>query len=292
MYYIVYGLLWLVSLLPFSVLYFFSDGIYLLVFYVFKYRRNVVMSNLQTAFPEKNEKERIKIAKGFYQNLIDTFFESIKLITISKRQIEKRSAGEFDVINNLAAKGLNIHILAGHQFNWEYANGLFAMNLKIPFVCIYMPLTNKNLDKLFIKIRKRFGTKLISAQDFKSKMHRIFSQQHSLGLVADQNPGNPSNAYWVNFFGKPAPFLRGPAKGAVKNNTAVAMVGLRKIKRGHYHFDCTLLTETASLFSPQQLTVMYKNEVEKTIRKDPANYLWSHRRWKYEWKPEYGEIVE
>lgn len=292
MYYIVYGFLWLVSLLPLRVLYFFGDAIYGLVFYVFKYRLNVVMSNLAGAFPEKTEAERRKIAKKFYHNFIDTFIESIKFISISKKQILKRSTGEFDLINGLTDKGRNVHVMAAHQFNWEFGNLLYAMNLKIPFVGIYMTISNKILNRIFFDIRKRYGTVLISAQEFKGKMHQVFSKQYVLGLAADQNPGHPANAYWMNFMGRPAPFVTGPAKGAIKNNTAVVFVGFQKIKRGHYHFRATLLAENGSLFTPQELTLIYKKEVENTIRMDPSNYLWSHRRWKYEWKPEYGPIYE
>jgi len=292
MYYLVYGLLWLVSLIPFRVLYFFSDCIYLLVFYVSKYRKQVVLNNLKIAFPEKTETERIKIAKEFYHNLIDTFLESIKFITISKKQIEKRGTGEYDIINNLAAKGFNIHIMAGHQFNWEYANLLYSMNLNIPFVGVYMTINNKHLNRIFFNFRKRYGTVLISNQEFRDKRQEVFSKQYSLALAADQNPGDPSNAYWMHFFGKPVPFLTGPAKGAILNNAAVVIVGFSKVKRGYYHFSTYLITENSTLFTPQQLTILYKNKLEEIIRKEPANYLWSHRRWKYEWKKEYGEILD
>lgn len=290
MYYIIYGFLYLVSLLPLRVLYFFGDGIYGLVFYIIKYRRDVVMNNLKIAFPDRTAKERMRIAKDFYHNFIDTFIETIKFISISKKEIQRRSTGEFEIINAMIEKGRNVHIMAAHQFNWEFTNLLYAMNLKTPFVGVYMPIANKALDKIFFDFRKQFGTILISAPDFKNKMHQVFAGQHVLALAADQNPGNPSNAYWVNFMGKPAPFVTGPAKGAVKYNTAVVYVGFQKIKRGYYHFTATLLAENGSDYTPQQLTVMYKNEVEKIIRRDPANYLWSHRRWKYDWKEEYGPV--
>ena len=291
MYYIIKGFLWLVSLLPLRVLYFIGDGFYALVFYVFKYRRDVVMNNLAIAFPEKTGQERKKIAKQFYHNLIDTFIESIKFISISKKEIQKRSSGEFELINRLIDKGSNVHLMAGHQFNWEYANLLYSLNLKIPFVGIYMPIANKSLDRIFYQFREQFGTVLISAQDFKNKMHAVFSKQYMLALAADQNPGDPANAYWVNFMGKPAPFVTGPAKGAVKYNTAVVMVGFQKVKRGYYRFTTTLLAEDGSKHTAEELTVLYKNTLENIIRQDPANYLWSHRRWKYEWKPEYGPVL-
>ena len=293
MYYVVYGFLWLVSILPLRVLYFFADCIYGLVFYIIKYRKGVVLNNLAIAFPEKTEKERKQIAKKFYHNFLDAFIESIKFITISKRQILKRSTCDFETINKLSVKGYNVHIMAGHQFNWEFGNALAAMTLTVPFVGIYMPISNKVLDRIFYNFRERYGTILISATEFKNNAnHPSFSKQYTFGLAADQNPGDPSNGYWMNFFDKPVPFVTGPGKGAVKNNTAVVIVGFHKIKRGYYHFSTKLLTENGSLFSPEALTVMYKNALEEIIRKDPSNYLWSHRRWKYDWKPEYGNIIE
>lgn len=292
MYYIVYGFLWLISLLPLRVLYFFGDCIYALIFYIIKYRRDVVISNISNAFPEKEHKEVIRIAKKFYHNFIDTFIEAIKLLSSGKKFISKRSSGEYDLINTLLSQGKNIHIMAGHQFNWEFGNLLYSFKLPVPFAGIYMPVSNKALDKIFYNLRKRYGTILISARDFKNQAFDVFSNQYMLAMAADQNPGHPANAYWMNFMGRPAPFVTGPAKGAVKHNTAVVMVAFEKKKRGYYHFPVKLLTDEGSGFTPQQLTIMYKNELEAVIRKDPSNYLWSHRRWKHEWKPEYGEIIK
>ena len=142
MYYVVYGFLWLISILPMRVLYVLADGIYVLAYYVFKYRKDVVMKNLLQAFPEKTDAERTAIAKAFYHNFIDTLFESIKFITISKKEIERRSTADFEMLHQLAAKGLNIHLLGGHQFNWEFGNVLYSKNLTIPFIGIYMPFQN------------------------------------------------------------------------------------------------------------------------------------------------------
>lgn len=292
MYYIIYGFLWLVSLLPFRMLYLLSDVVYGFLYYVIKYRKDVVMNNLLIAFPEKTEKERIKIAKQFYHNLIDTFLESIKFISITPKAAYKRCSAEYDLMNELIEKGKNIHALGCHQFNWEYANVLYPLNLKAPFIGVYMPITNKILDKIFYDFRKRHGTVLVAATKFRTQMHSIFPGRYVLALAADQNPGTPAGAYWVNFFGKPAPFVTGPAKGAIRNKTAVVMIGFKKIKRGHFHFDAKLITEDASAFTARELTIIYKNEVERIIRQDPANYLWSHRRWRHEWKPEYGPILD
>lgn len=290
MYYIIYPLLYLVSLLPFFILYGISNFIAAVLYHVAGYRKQVVLNNLRIAFPEKTEQERKQIAKKFYRYFTDTFIETIKFISISKKELQKRSTGSFDIINDLIDKGYNINLMAGHQFNWEYANLLYALNLKIPFVGVYMPITNKALDKIFFDFRSRYGTILISATDFKNKMHDVFKKQYMLALAADQNPGGPGSGYWLNFFGRPTPFVTGPEKGAVKNNAAVVYIGFKKIKRGYYRFDVTLLTEQSAGLPTGELTRRYRDVLEKTIKEDPANYLWSHRRFKFEWKEEYRHL--
>jgi Kdo2-lipid IVA lauroyltransferase/acyltransferase len=290
MYYIVYPLLYFVSLLPFFILYAVSDFFAFILYYFIQYRRDVVMNNLAIAFPEKSLEERKKIAKKFYQYFTDSFIESLKFISISKKQLLKRSTGSFEIINQLIDKGCNINLMAGHQFNWEFANLLYAFNLKVPFVGLYMPIENKILNKIFFDIRGRYGTILISALDFKNKRFEVFDKQYLLALAADQNPGNPSLGYWINFFGRPTPFSPGPEKGAITNNAAVVYVGFKKIKRGHYNFITTLLHEHSGDTKPGELTCLYRDILEKTIREDPPNYLWSHRRFKYEWKEEFKDL--
>ncbi len=293
MYYVVYGLLYVVSLLPLRVLYLFSNLAHFFVYRVKGYRKEVVMSNLAIAFPEKTLEERQKIARQFYLNFLDTFIESIKMISISKKELIRRSDCEFEYINELIAKGRNIHIMAGHQFNWEFANLVYAMHLRTPFVGIYAPIGSKVMNRIFFNIRKRYGTILISTKEFKNKMHGVFAEQYILALAADQNPGLPTNAYWMNFFGKPAPFVKGPGKGAVKNNTAVVYVGFEKPRRGHYRFRIYPMVENGADHTPEELTRIYKELLEDTIRRNPANYLWSHRRWRHQWdEATYGPVIE
>ena len=291
MYYIIYPILWLLSLLPFRVLYVFSDAIYFLVFHVFAYRKAVVLSNLRIAFPNKTEAERIVIAKQFYHNMIDTFVESIKCITLSKKQALQRSSANFEVLDQALSFGKPVYAFGCHQFNWEYVNILFPLHLNVPFIGVYMPIANRAFDRIFYDFRKRYGTVLVPATQFKNQREELLKGQYVLALAADQNPGHPANAYWMQFFGKPAPFVTGPAKGAIKADAIVVMAEMQRLKRGHYHFAMRILTESANSFEPAQLAALYRNELERVIRQDPANYLWSHRRWKYEWKAEYGELM-
>lgn len=290
MYYIVYGLLWLISLLPFRALYILSDGIYVLVFYVFKYRKKVVMDNLRNAFPEKTEQERKRIAKKFYHNLLDTFLEMLKMLTVSEKSIVKRFTANWEVVHAIEKTGRSIQIHAGHNFNWELCNAGCPVNLKIPFLAVYMPMTNKIFEKIFYKLRSRFGTILLRATHMREDFAPYKDKQYALALATDQNPGNPAAALWFNFFGRPAPFVKGPAKNAMANNTVVVFAFIHKTRRGYYEAVFTVAEENPTATTEQELTGKFVRYLEDVIRTYPDMWLWSHRRWKWEWKEEYGEV--
>ena len=284
MYYFIYGGLYLISLLPFFILYRVSDFIFFVLYYLIGYRKQIVSDNLNIAFPEKTAEEKQNIAKNFYRNLTDNFIETIKLISISEKEFTKRAAINFDDAKKLVDKGLNIQFHSGHQMNWEYASLAISRSLTIPWLAVYMLLKPQSIERLFLKIRSRFGAVMIEKAKYQTMMPQLIKKQYALGLIADQNPGFAKNAYWLNFFNKPAPFIIGPEKGAMRNKTAVVFVNMIKLKRGYYHFDCKVITEDGSNFSSGQLTRNYRNFLEEGISQHPDNYLWSHRRWKFNWE--------
>jgi len=291
MYYIVYGFLWLLSLLPLRILYLFSDAVYGLVYYIIKYRQDVVMINLLIAFPEKTEKERIAIAKKFYHNLIDTFFETIKMISASNKFLGKRLVANWELLNNIKPTGKSVQLHLGHNFNWEWGNVVLSDKTAYKLLAVYMPFANKIFERLFYELRTRNGAIFLRATSMKEDFMPYRNIQYLLGLIADQNPGHPNSAWWVNFFGRPTPFLKGPAKGAIVNETVVVFAFIHKPKRGYYEAVFSLATEDPALISEQELTKKFVVYLEDVIRQYPEMWLWSHRRWKWEWKTEYGAII-
>ena len=282
MYFVIYSLLYLISLLPWRVLYIFSDGIAFLLKHVIKYRVDVVHQNLIIAFPNKTEKERKQIAYDFYQQFTDSFIETIKLLSISDKTFQKRFTSNVEVLNNLYPTGQSVQIMAGHFFNWEFANWGVAKYGKYSFLAVFMPLSNKVFSKLIYDLRARYGSILIPATNFRSQFHKYANEgSYAMALAADQNPGNPLQAYWVNFFGRLTPFVKGPEKGAKLNNTAQVFVHFYRTKRGYYHSQYELMTISPNYFKDGQLTALYVKVLEEKIQANPSNYLWSHRRWKY-----------
>lgn len=291
MFYIVYGFLYLLSLLPWKVLYFLSDAIYGLAYYIVGYRRDVVMNNLLIAFPGKTEKERVRIAKDFYHNFLDTFIETVKLLSVSETTLRKRTSTNIEVLNSLYDTGRNVQILSAHFFNWEFGNLAMSVLSRFPFIVVYMPQNSKIADRLILKLRQRFNAIMVPATSFRRSFRPYAKERYALTLVADQNPGEPANAYWLPFFNKMVPFLRGPEKGAKSSNDIVLFAHFYRTRRGYYHIEFKLLTTEPRTYKEGELTRELIRFTEDAIRRQPANYLWSHRRWKWEYKEEYRHLV-
>jgi len=286
-----YGVLYGISLLPLWVLYGLSDFLSFLIYSLVGYRKEIVLNNLRTAFPEKSEEERKRIAKQFYLNFTDTMVESVKLISSGDDLMNRMFVFKPELMRVFEGTDKNIQIHAMHNFNWEIINLGVSREMKLHFLGVYQPIINPFFESLFRKIRTRYGTILIPANDFKNNFIPHQGKQYVIALVADQNPGNPAKAWWANFFGKPAPFVKGPETAARTRDTVVVFAHFYKIKRGVYTFEAEKFTDNPLELKHGELTLRYIQYVEKKVRERPDNYLWSHRRWKHPFKPEYAEGV-
>ncbi|CAN5549789.1 lipid A biosynthesis protein [soil metagenome] len=292
MYYIIYGFLYAISLLPFFILYRLSDFAYFLIYYIFGYRKKVVMGNLEIAFPEKSYTEKKAIAKQFYKNFVDTFIETIKILSLSDKEFAKRCTGDFSEIDAVAATGRSIQLMCGHQFNWEYINLFMSRNMKIPFIGVVANIENKALNRIYNKLRATYGTILIPNSSFKRQMVEWMKQQYSICLAADQNSA-PEKGTWLNFFGKKVPFIMGPHTSASKFRPVIIYFNFKKPKRGYYTFELLEIITNPADYTPEQFLIKYRDYLENIIREDPSNYLWTHRRWKHIYNESYSKnLVE
>ncbi|NML19694.1 lipid A biosynthesis acyltransferase [Pseudoflavitalea sp. G-6-1-2] len=289
MYYLIYGLLYLMSLLPMWFLYGFADILAALVYHVIGYRRKVVLDNITIAFPEKSLKERKKIAKQFYRNFVDNFIETIKLLSASKEWILKRFQLDSAAFETFLDQGRKCQLHLGHNFNWEMANVSMPFFTKHKFLVVYMPIKNKAMERLFMHLRTRTGSTMLPATNMRTAIVPFRHTNYVLALVADQAPGSPANAYWLNFFGKPTPFVRGPENGARIANIPVVFAQIYKTRRGYYRVYLEVGAENPSELPVGELTRRYIRFLENAIREHPEMWLWSHRRWKHDWKNEYSQ---
>jgi KDO2-lipid IV(A) lauroyltransferase len=291
MYYLLYGFLYLISLLPLWVLYLLSDLAYFIIYHIVGYRKDVVFQNLSLAFPEKTEAERRTIVKNFYRNFTDNFVEMIKLVSAGKKFLDKHFTADPEIFRMLYEENKKCQVHLGHNFNWEIASLGMCYRTPYQYLAVYMPVNNKAIDRLLINLRSKTGAKMLAATQMRTAMLPYRDQQYLLALVADQNAGVPSKAYWFNFLGRPAPFVKGPEKAARASNSAVVFAYLTKVKRGRYVAHLVLAAKDPASLPETELTKKYVQYLEGVIRANPEMWLWTHRRWKHEWKPEYGPII-
>lgn len=287
MYYIVFGLLYIISLLPFFILYGIADICFVLVYLVAGYRKKVVLANLRSAFPEKSEKEIRLIARRFYRNFIDNWIESIKLLSISKRSLNKRTSGNLGIFETLHRQGKGVQVNLGHFFNWEIMTLYTGINQPFTFLTVYLPQSSSILNRLLIYLRSRWGNPQLPVSDMAKSIMPWRGKQFLLALGADQSPPNPNGVYWLYFMNQPTAFLKGPERFSRILDIPVVMMTTTRPRRGHYHFDYFLLADDPKSLPDGELLRRYVKHVEDNIRLQPELYLWSHRRWKHKWSDAY-----
>lgn len=291
MYYLGFAFFYLLSLLPFWLLYRISDVAAWVLCNVVGYRRKTIESNIRQGFPEFTTEQVLQTKRKFYVNFVDNWVETIKMLSMSKATLAKRAQGNYEVVAELQKTGKPVLAITGHFFNWEFVNLAMGAFQPMPMICVYMPISDKSMDRMFKYLRARFGSHLMAAPLLNREIIPWRKKQYVIGLVSDQNPSNPSNAQWLQFLNRPTPFLTGPERNAQVFNQIPVFTSVRKLKRGHYYFHFELLeTKEDSRKDPGAITRQIVQRLEDNIRKEPDSYLWSHRRWKHQWKNEYAPL--
>lgn len=282
-YYLALPFIYLISILPFRVLYFISTGLYGLLYYVLGYRKGVVMENLRKSFPEKSEEEIKAIAKRYYKYLCDLFLETFKTLTVSKETMLKHcyfNPQAKAVFDKLAAENKSIVLVMGHLGNWEWAGNTFSLVNKHQLYVIYHPISNKYFDWLMYKMRTRFGTKLIAMKDTFREMLENREELNATAFIADQTPA-PQNAYWTTFLNQDTPVFKGTEMISRKVNYTVVYATVKRVKRGYYEMFAEVLCDNPKATGDGEISEMHTRKLEKDIREQPEVWLWSHRRWKH-----------
>jgi KDO2-lipid IV(A) lauroyltransferase len=280
----------LISKLPLFILYRLSDLLFLLLFYVVGYRRKVVNDNLSKCFPHWKLPQKQAIAKAFYRNLCDVIVETIKAISISEEELNRRVKfinpevikAHFESSNSEGAM-----VLASHYGNWEWLLLASKNQVGCEIDAVYKPLHNPFFDRLLLSIRSRFGIRPVPAPKLLRDMAARKNIKRTVAMVADQTPG-PENTVLTNFMGLPTYFYNGSGKLAASFNMPLYFTWIERQKRGHYHIYIQELKK-APHDDFTELVVLYKRALEQLIHQRPADWLWSHKRWKY---PPKGEVID
>jgi KDO2-lipid IV(A) lauroyltransferase len=280
---IIYPFLWFVSILPFRILYLFSDATYILVYHIIGYRKKTVRENLALTLPHLSPKERLIIEHRFFHHFCDGFFEMAKTMTISEKEMNKRFVfTNLELYQNLEKKHKSIALMCGHYGSYEW---LITMNKHINFqgYGIYKKIANKYFDKLVRDIRSRFKANLI---DTKESIKVMTENQKSgilglYGFASDQSPKMGKAFHWSSFMGIEVPVHTGAEMLAKKMDMNMIFVKVKKIKRGFYEATFVHLADNPREVPNYEITDKFLRLVEKQIYEAPEYYLWTHKRWKH-----------
>lgn len=281
----VYGILYVLSLLPMRIQYVLSDGLYLIIYRLAGYRRKTVRGNLTSSFPEKDEKEIRKIEREFYHWFCDYIVETFKLLSIGRGEMKRRMVFKgTEKLEELVNEGVSCGVLLGHYCNWEWISTLpLSVSGECIFAELYHPLENKLFDDIFLKFRQRFGSVCIPMQE--SMRHIVKYRKEGkpivMGYIADQKPHWKNMHLWMDFLNhKDTPVLTGSERIMKRTGQAFFCADVRRIKRGYYECDIKLLERHTADIPDYQITERYMRELEQGIRRAPAFWLWTHDRWK------------
>ena len=280
---LIYPFLWVVSLLPFRLLYALSDVMYVFLYRIFGYRKQTVMANLKLVFPNKSDAERKRIAKKFYHHLCDMILEAIKSMNIRFSDMKERfKFTNIELIHDLEKRNKSIAMMCAHYGSWEWIFILQAYTSHKTFA-IYKRLNNKYFDAMVRKIRARYDSYLITTKE----AVKVLTENKEKGLltingfVADQSPKKHKAFHWNAFMGIEVPMYTGAEMLSKKLDLTVVFFSVKRVKRGFYETTFQTLTETPKDFDDYEITDQFTKLVEKQIYEAPEYYLWTHKRWKH-----------
>ncbi|MCC6720806.1 MAG: lysophospholipid acyltransferase family protein [Bacteroidia bacterium] len=269
------------SILPFKVLYLLSDFIYFLLYKVFGYRKKVVRKNLQNSFPHKTQKELIKIESEFYHHFCDIIIESIKLFTISEKQLMARVKYENrELINSFFDKKQSVIFCGGHYNNWEMLGAIIQKYIPHTAIGIYAPLNNKYFNSKFIESRTKFGLKLLAMKKVKEGFEINKNKISATFFASDQSPTYSKNIHWTIFLQQKTAVFTGAEHYAKSYNYPVIYGYINKINRGYYEFKTEIICVNPAELKKGEITEIHTRLLEKQINENPSYWLWTHNRWK------------
>jgi len=278
-------LLNMLSLLPLFILYRLADAFYVLIFYVFGYRRKVVKENLVNAFPEKTATEIYAIEKRFYKFLASLFIEVIKMKSISKKELNKRvKFKNTDLVEAYLKNNESVIFCSSHYGNYEWVCMAIGLNFSGEHYPIYKPLSSETFDNWFLTMRSKFGNHMVAMRQTLRAIQASKNVATMFTFGSDQAPSKDESNYWTMFLNQESSIQLGVEKIARKTNRPVFYLKINHLKRGYYEVDCVPICLNPAETAEFEITGMHTHFLEDMIKEAPAYWLWSHRRWKY--KPE------
>ena len=255
--------------------------------HVYAYREHVVRENLSKAFPHYDESQLRAVIGAYYRSFAQMLVEIFKSVVMSPREFRRRvRISNLELARELLDRGQSVLLVAAHQCNWEWMLLALSLELGYPVDAAYKPLVDSWAEREMKKLRSRFGSRLVPAKQLLADIIKRRDVVRAVAMVADQEPTTSEHKHWTRFLNRDTAFYMGPEEIARATRLPVFFIGLKRTARGHYEMQFTPLSKPGEATSPGALTERYARLVEAQIHAAPADWPWSHKRWKLK-KPLY-----
>lgn len=274
--------LWIraVSTLPLGVLYAMTGAVVWLARHALRYRVAVARDNLCRCFPDRSRAQIRRLLRLYYRHLGQVMAEFFKTATMSAAALSARvQLVNLEAVHAETRAGRSVLLLGAHFCNWEWSLHAVALRVGVPMEAGYKPLHNASADRELRKLRCRFGARLIAAKRLMREIARRRDSVRAVALIADQVPLT-SGRVWLKFLGRQTPFYLGPGEIAHSTGYATFFAAMTRIRRGHYQIEFQPICAAGECPDPRAFTVRYAHLLEALILAHPADWTWTHRRWK------------
>jgi KDO2-lipid IV(A) lauroyltransferase len=255
---------------------------------VIPYRRHVIEANLRASFPEWDDATRERVIRDYYRGFADVLVEVMRSLRLTPAEIEQRMhLRNPQLIHDEVARGKPVLVLAAHQCNWEWLLLACSTQLGMPVDAAYKPLVDGWAEREMLKLRSRLGARMVPAQQLLSDIIRQRNAPRAIIMVSDQEPVSAEHKLWLKFLNRDTAFFLGAEEIARHMRYATFFVRIKRTARGRYEAEFVPFTAAGEKLESGVYTERYARCVEDQIRASPADWPWSHKRWKLK-KPLYG----
>jgi KDO2-lipid IV(A) lauroyltransferase len=274
--------------IPLWLWYPFASFLAFLAWRVFPYRRHVVLANLTASFPEWDDATRERVIRDYYRGFADVFVEVVHSLRLTPAELGQRvKLVNPQLVRDEVARGKPVLIMAAHQCNWEWLLLGLSTQLEMPVDAAYKPLVDSWAEREMLSLRSRLGARMVPAPQLLADIIRNRNVPRAIAIVADQEPVSSERKHWLRFLNRDSAFFVGAEEIARSVRYAAFFSRIRRVTRGRYEVELVPLSAAGEQLPPGEFTARYARMVEEQIRAAPADWPWSHKRWKLK-KPLYS----
>jgi KDO2-lipid IV(A) lauroyltransferase len=241
--------------------------------------KKIIRNNIQKSLSLTDDNEVSKIISNMWSNygriLSDYIF--IKNFRLGKLDQYIQIEGN-EILDKIKIKKKPVIFISGHFNNFE----LMAMQIEksgINTAAIYRPLNNIFLNKIMESIRLKYICKKQIKKGISGirQMIEYFKNNHSIAIMIDQRVSEGINS---NLFGSPALTTTIPAQMVKKFSCDVVPVYIERTKKFNYKMKIFKPITFKKEDSLENITNHLNHWLEKMIKNNPSQWIWSHNRWK------------